>query len=55
MLFLGMAAFTSFMIGFLREKNFSLEFIAVLMAVGFIVGGIYYAWVLKTQKIKDIA
>ena len=55
MLFLGMAAFTSFMIGFLREKDFSLELIAVLMAVGFVIGGIYYAWVLKTQKIKDIA
>ena len=55
MLFLGMAAFTSFMIGYLRGASFSLESIAVIMAGGFALGGIYYAWVLKTQNIKDIA
>lgn len=54
MLFLGMAAFTSFMTGYLRENNFSLEVIASIMAAGFALGGIYYAWVLKTQNIKDI-
>ncbi len=55
MLFLGMAAFTSFMIGYLRGNDFSLESIAVIMACGFLFGGVYYAWVLKTQNIKDVA
>jgi len=54
MLFLSMAAFTSFMIGFLATNDFSLEAIASIMACGFILGGIYFTWVLKTQNIKDI-
>lgn len=54
MLFLSMAAFTSFMIGFLRSKDLALESIAIVIACGFILGGIYYAWVIKTQNIKDI-
>ena len=52
MLFLSSAAFTSFMIGFLATKSYSLEFITVLIGMGFIVGGIYFAWILKTQNIK---
>ncbi|MDQ7061599.1 MAG: MFS transporter [Sulfurimonas sp.] len=54
MLFLGTAAFTSFMIGFLRSNDFALESIALILASGFIVGGIYYAWVIKSQKIEEI-
>ncbi len=55
MLFLSSAAFTSFMIGFLAQDDFSLEFITALIGFGFIVGGIYFAWILKSQKIKDIS
>lgn len=55
MLFLSSAAFTSFMIGFLAQDGFSLEFITALIGLGFIVGGIYFAWILKSQKIKDIS
>ena len=55
MLFLSMAAFTSFMIGFLSVNGFSLQAIASIMACGFVVGGVYFAWVLKTQNIKDIS
>jgi len=55
MLFLGMAAFTSFMIGYLASNEFSLESIALIMGIGFVLGGIYYTWVIKTQNIKDIA
>lgn len=55
MLFLAMAAFTSFMIGYLASNDFSLEAIASIIATGFAVGGVYYAWVIKTQNIKDIA
>jgi len=54
MLFLSMAAFTSFMIGFLRSQDLALESIAIVIACGFMLGGIYYAWVIKTQNIKDI-
>ncbi|WP_415398158.1 MFS transporter [Sulfurimonas sp. CS5] len=54
MLFLSSAAFTSFMIGFLATAGFSLEFITVVIGAGFIVGGVYFTWVLKTQNIKDI-
>ncbi|MDF1874575.1 MFS transporter [Sulfurimonas sp. SAG-AH-194-I05] len=54
MLFLLMAAFTSFMTGYLASIGFSLESIAVLIACGFALGSIYYAWVLRTQNIKDI-
>ncbi|MBT5934437.1 MFS transporter [Sulfurimonas sp.] len=55
MLFLSSAAFTSYMIGFLATHDFSLEMIAVIMGVAFMVGGIYYAWVLKKEKIEEIS
>ena len=54
MFFLSSAAFTSFMIGFLATSSYSLEFITVLIGFGFIIGGVYFAWILKSQKIKDI-
>jgi len=55
MLFLSSAAFTSYMIGFLAKIDYSLELIAVLIGIGFILGGIYFAWILKSQKIKEIS
>lgn len=54
MLFLSSAAFTSFMIGFLASNKISLEFITVIIGSGFILGAIYFSWVVKTQNIKDI-
>jgi MFS family permease len=54
MLFLSSAAFTSFLIGILATENFSLEFITVIIGIGFIIGAIYFSWILKTQNIKDI-
>nr|WP_321265989.1 MFS transporter [uncultured Sulfurimonas sp.] len=54
MLFLSSAAFTSFMIGFLATAGFSLEFITFVLGFGFVIGGIYFTWILKTQNIKDI-
>ncbi len=54
MLFLSSAALTSFMIGYLAQKEFSLEYIASLMGVAFIIGAVYYSWVLKTQDLKEI-
>ncbi|MEA1891458.1 MAG: MFS transporter [Campylobacterota bacterium] len=52
MLFLSSATLTSFMIGFLATDGFSLEFITVILGLGFILGGFYFAWILKTQNIK---
>jgi hypothetical protein len=53
MLFLSSAAFTSFMIGFLATKTYSLEFITFLIGLGFLIASIYYTWILKTQNIED--
>lgn len=55
MLFLSSAAFTSYMIGFLATHSFSLEAIAAIMGSGFFIGAIYYKYVLKSQKIKEIS
>ena len=54
MLFLTSAAFTSYMIGFLATSSYSLEFITFLMGFGFLCGGIYFIWILKSQKIENI-
>ena len=51
MLFLSSAAFTSYMIGVLASADFSLEFIAVTMGAGFIIGAIYFKWIIKTHII----
>lgn len=55
MLFLSSAALTSLMIGFLASNSFSLEFITVILGSGFLIGAIYFSWILKTQNIKDIS
>jgi MFS family permease len=54
MLFLSAAASTSYMIGYLATNHYSLENIAFLMGLGFIIGAIYYNYVLKKEKIKEI-
>ena len=53
MLFLSMATFTSFMIGFLASNDYSLQTVTILIGCGFIIGAIYFKWILKTQKIKE--
>jgi len=55
MLFLSSAAFTSFMIGVFASHDFSLEFVTVIIGSGFFVGAIYFSWILKTEKLKDIS
>jgi len=54
MLFLSTAAFTSYMIGYLSSNSFSLESIAFMMGFGFIIGGVYYNYVLKKERIDDL-
>ena len=55
MMFLSTAAFTSYMIGFLATHEFSLEDIAMIMGGAFMVGGLYYAWVLSKEKLEEIS
>lgn len=55
MLFLSTAAFTSFLIGFLATRDYSLESITFILGSGFLIGGVYIAWVLKKYKIEEIS
>ena len=55
MLFLSSAALTSFMIGYLASLDFSLPTITFIMGCGFIVGAIYFIWIIKAQKIKEVS
>jgi len=54
MLFLSSATFTSFMVGFLAMNDYSLEYITVLLGAGFIVGALYFRWILKTQNLSEV-
>jgi MFS family permease len=54
MLFLSTAAFTSYMIGFLSQNNFSLQSIAIFMGFGFIIGALYYNYILQKERLDDI-
>jgi MFS family permease len=54
MLFLSTAALTSYMIGYLATVAYSLENIAFLMGLGFIIGAVYYNFILKSKKIDEI-
>jgi MFS family permease len=54
MLFLSAAAFTSYMIGHLATLQYSLENITYLMGLGFIIGAMYYNFILKKEKIDEI-
>ena len=54
MLFLSVAAFTSYMIGYLTKMNYSLENISFFMGVGFFIGALYYNFILKKDKINEI-
>jgi len=54
MLFLGTAAFTSYMIGVLASNGFSLEAILCIIGVCFVLGGLYFYWVIKSQNVEEI-
>jgi MFS family permease len=54
MLFLSSAAATSYMTGALIEYGFKPEMVAFIMGLGFIIGGIYFKWVVKTQNLKEV-
>jgi len=54
MFFLTTAALTSYMIGYLFEHHLSLEMIAFLMGFGFIIGAVYYNYILDKERIDDI-
>jgi len=52
MLFLGVAAFTSYMTGVLVEMHWRLESIGLLMGIAFVVGGVYYFIIYNKFQIK---
>lgn len=52
MLFLSIAAFTSYMTGFLVEMHWKLESIGFLIGITFIIGGIYYFIIYTKYQIK---
>ncbi len=54
MLFLGVAALTSYLIGYFAKQSFSLQSIAFMMALTFLFGAMYYTFILKRYSIKDI-
>ncbi len=54
MLFLSSAAFTSFMIGYLASLDFSLPIITFIIGFGFLIGGLYFIWIIKTKNIKEV-
>jgi len=54
MLFLSSAAFTSYMIGFLATHSFTLEEIAFIMGLGFVIGGVYFYWLIHRRNIEEI-
>ncbi len=54
MLFLSTAAFTSFMIGFLAEHSVSLEMITALLGAGFFLAALYFSWIIKYKKVKEM-
>jgi MFS transporter, DHA3 family, macrolide efflux protein len=53
MFFLSVATATSLGIGYLATHGYSLEFITTLLGCGFIGGGVYTMWVIKTKNIKE--
>lgn len=55
MLFLTVAAFISYLIGYLATNDFSLESITYLLGTFFILGSIYYKWVITSESIEEIS
>lgn len=54
MLFLSSAALTSYMTGYFATIGLSLQMIANIMGIGFLIGALYYAFVLYNFKLKEI-
>lgn len=53
MLFLSSASVASYMIGFLVAKEYSLEFVTFVMGSVFIVGGVYFVWIMKNYDLGE--
>ena len=52
MLFLGVAAFTSYVIGYLAQNGWSLEGIALIIGSMFVIGAFYFATIYKKFELK---
>ena len=53
MLFLSVSALTSYMTGVLAKEGWMLEQIAYILALTFLIGGIYYYAVFKKYRLRD--
>jgi MFS transporter, DHA3 family, macrolide efflux protein len=54
MFFLSSATITSLAIGFLASHGFSLQFITIALGCGFVLGAIYFYWILKTKTLREV-
>jgi MFS transporter, DHA3 family, macrolide efflux protein len=54
MVFLGVGAFVSLLIGFLATSGISLGVITLIIGGVFLIAALYYEWVRRTYKLKEI-
>ena len=54
MIFLGVGASVSLLIGYLASVDISLEAITLILASLFLVAAVYYTWVRKTYDLKEL-
>lgn len=54
MIFLGMGAFASLLIGYLAKLNYSLETITLILATVFMMASGYYGWIRRRFVLKEI-
>ena len=55
MFFLSVAGLNSYLIGYFASKGLSLELITVMIGIGFVFGGVYFNWILKSYDILEIS
>jgi hypothetical protein len=54
MIFLGVGAFTSLLIGYLAQNTISLETITFILGSFFILCALYYGWIRRYYRLKEI-
>jgi MFS family permease len=54
MIFLGVGAFTSLLIGYLAQNTISLETITFILGSFFILCALYYGWIRRHYRLKEI-
>lgn len=54
MVFLGVGAFVSLLIGALAQRGVSLEIITVILGTVFLLAALYYRWIRQTYELEEI-